>query len=362
MKKIGIDISQLNYEHYGIVNYILGFIDMFTEHQDRFIPIFFKNFRRKTGYKFVKIFYFPFKNFKFRKFWDNWIIGNIARFNKVDILITPYFATPPQKGFLKIPIIYDIGFLNVDKKEEYSKNYYTYSLNNSIKRADKIITLSDAVKSELTERFHFSPDNIYSVYPQIIDFQTTSTDKDFTLFLYVGTIEDRKNPIQAIEIFKKILKINTNAKFIFIGQIRDEYKKIFNKYLDELENSVRDRIEFLGTKKHDETLKMLNRAGYLLFPSKYEGFGIPVIEAFYSKTIPILNTTPIAKEVGGEGGLYFDCNKMEPEFDLELLFDRSFQVKMIQKGQEQLTKYKIKLEKQKEDLFDMLSSTGSKRS
>ncbi|MCD6579806.1 hypothetical protein J7L48_10060, partial [bacterium] len=140
--KIGVDISQLQYGSTGITNYLLELIQLLSKKNNH---IFFKNYRGLSKFSNVKSFPFPFTTFKRRRFWDNHIIGNLAKFYKVDILITSYFATPKQKHLIKIPVIYDLGIYGKDPKDSKSIDYFKNAIENSMKRSNAIITISDTI-------------------------------------------------------------------------------------------------------------------------------------------------------------------------------------------------------------------------
>lgn len=350
--RIGIDISQLQYGSSGITNSIKGLISVLANSSHK--VILFKNFRAKVDYDNAKTFYFPFRNWKLRTFWDNYIIGNLAKFYKIDILITPYFSTPRQKNIFKIPVIHDLGVFEKESKNSKAIDYFKSAIENSMERAHAIIAVSKTIKKEILSRFPHYKREIIVLYNIIKKQGKDDYAKDPNLFLYLGAIEKRKNPLLALKVFEKILDFNKDAHLIFAGIIRDEYKNEFYKKFNSLHSDIRKNITILGYIDNDKKNKLLKKAVYLLYLSSYEGFGIPIIEAFYSKTIPILNTTPIAKEVGGTGGIYLDFNKEKFNFDFNLLFNKNFQKEMIQKGQKALTHYKKRLKIQIDEFLKVL--------
>lgn len=160
----------------------------------------------------------------------------------------------------------------------------------SIRRARRIITVSDNTRHDVHQLFGTPYNRMKTVFHGVENMSDRVPDDRQVgdavraaaarapYFLFVGTIEPRKNLRRLIEAFALFLQANPAAphRLIIAGGKGWKYRRIFQAAR---RSDLRGRVEYAGYLNFDEKLFLLQRAHAFVFPSLYEGFGMPVLEA-----------------------------------------------------------------------------------
>ncbi len=159
----------------------------------------------------------------------------------------------------------------------------------SARRAARVLAISQRTKDDLVELYGLTPEKIV-VTPLAPDrgFVPGGTRADYLLF--VGAIEERKNPLLAADVARKL-----GRPLVVVGPARD------GRLLEELRKRGADVRGFLPK---DEVVRLYQEAAALLFPTQYEGFGLPVAEAMAAGTPVIATPDAAVREIGGEAVAY----------------------------------------------------------
>ncbi|SEW14485.1 Glycosyltransferase involved in cell wall bisynthesis [Chitinophaga sp. YR573] len=230
---------------------------------------------------------------------------------RCDIYFTPHFNTPwikPWRAGKMISTIHDVYHLaNPAQYNRFLLLYIRMLIWFTVRNTTKVFTVSHFSEREILRFFPHAKDKLVVSYLGVSgDFDEVSdADVDFKYLLYVGNVKPHKN-VQAI-LQAMPLIADKEIKLVIVGKKDGFYSQ--NTDMDPLVSELGDRVIFTGY-IDDITLKKYYRnASLFIFPSKYEGFGLPVLEAMKFK-IPILASDAAAiPEVGGEAIYYFDpCN------------------------------------------------------
>ena len=229
-----------------------------------------------------------------------------------------------------------------------------WSIRNSCRWALKIIAVSENTKKDLISLYGVPEEKIAVIYEGVSDpptggqfsifnFQSKSKIQISKLkpyFLFVGRIEARKNVarmVEAFDLFKK--KCGTNHKLVLAGKLGFGYEVIENCKLN-IEN-FSDVIE-LGYVSEEEKWELLRGAEGFLFPSLYEGFGLPVLEA-QAFGVPVLtSSTSSLPEVAGENGAIFVNPESVEDIALgieKLALDSTLRSAIIENGLQNVTRF-----------------------
>ena len=239
-----------------------------------------------------------------------------------------------------ITTVHDFSFIVYKEfhTPETVKYFDKYFFRN-IYKSDMIITGSEYTKQEILQRTEFTEDKIRVIYHGINHnlFRVyNNRELDFDLpdkfILSVGSIEPRKNLIGLLKAYISLdKKIKKEYKLILIGSKGWENREIITL----IENN-REEVKYLGFISDKELAKVYNRASCFAYPSFYEGFGLPVLEAMACGTPVVCSNASSLPEVGQDGVVYCNPNSIEEIRDRieSVLGDETLQKKMIKRGLE----------------------------
>ncbi|UWX61955.1 glycosyltransferase family 4 protein [Chryseobacterium oranimense] len=211
----------------------------------------------------------------------------------------------------KIVTIHDLIFMRYPQYYSFfDRKIHLWKFKKAAISADKIIAISEQTKRDIITYLKVPESKIEVIYQgchkafkeqQPDDFIQAVKEK-FSLpgryILNVGTIEARKN---LLNIVKGI--IDTEIPLVVVGRKANYYKKVeaFIK-----KNKMEKQVLFLEGVSMDELAVIYKLADVFVYPSFFEGFGIPVIEALFSKTATITSNTSCLPEAGGNDSVYID--------------------------------------------------------
>ena len=222
---------------------------------------------------------------------------------------TPSVVTVHDLIFLRFPEFYTA----VDRF------IYRYKFEYSCKRASRIIAVSQQTKKDIISYFDVPDDKIDVIYQScnsVFKIKTTDEDKDRVrkkyklpdeYLLQVGTVEERKNLMLTI---KSLRNIPHNIRLVVIGRLTD-YAKEVKEYI--FNHKLEKRVIFLRNVPVDDLPAIYQQAKIFIYPSEFEGFGIPIIEALYSGVPVIAATGSCLEEAGGPKSCY-----IHPKDDIQL--------------------------------------------
>lgn len=362
---IGIDVrSLLEKERSGVGEYVFQLLDaLFGIDKENQYFIFYNSFRKVAdsppkewrnlsnvhfcGFSWPnKILNFCFKFLRWPK------IDKLMR-QKIDIFFIPNLNfISLSRGVKKIITVHDLSFLRYPKFFSRKRRLWHWFVNprKSIRGADKVIAVSENTKRDVMKLCGVAPEKIEVIYSgvgggkDILDIE--ETNKKYSLpenfILSLGTLEPRKNIeglIRSFEIFKQSGKQQAaNCKLVIVGPKGWLYKKIL---ACAEKSSARDDIKFINYISPEEKLVFYKLAKLFVYPSFYEGFGFPPLEAAAAGTPVIISTASSLSEVMGGAALMVDpYNPAEiAKVMAECLADENLRRDLILKGKAQAAKF-----------------------
>ena len=271
-----------------------------------------------------------------------------SKLNYPDIIHGTHYLVYPFKKSLKILNIYDLAFLKYPKYVDDVVKEYTKIVKQCLTWTDLVITSSKSVKQDVTEYLGIDPNKIYvtplasrydSSYLNNIDlislassFSQYSFNNPYLLF--VSTIEPRKNInalITAFNLLKQKYKIPHDL--VLIGPKGWNYIPIFEAIaLSPYQQDIY-HLDYLS----DQLVAMFYaKADVFVYPSHYEGFGLPILEAMIFEAPVVTSNVSSMPEVAGDAALLVDPNDPEQlaEIILRVISDRNLRNDLIKKGRE----------------------------
>jgi len=269
----------------------------------------------------------------------------------VDIYFNPHFFTAPLSiGCKKIVTFHDLSFERYPHFFSWRKRAWQRFLMDArqeAQQADKIIAVSQSTKDDLVNLYGIEPKKIKVIYSgvgnqfkvqnarcKIIKNKYNLPDK---FILYFGTIEPRKNLIGLIKAFE-LLRRNHSIKLVVAGAKGWLYQDILKTAQ---ESKYSQDIIFTGFIEEADKPALYNLAKLFVYPSFFEGFGFPPLEAMACGLPTIVSHTSSLPEVVGQGTLMVDpYNIDELTWAMETaLTDNSLRKQLIQKGINQAKKF-----------------------
>ena len=230
-----------------------------------------------------------------------WELFDIARLVSPDIQIfhSPHFTLPISgiSKARKIITLLDLAFLRCPEFFDFkTRMFFHLTLHKSLKSADQIICISDSAFQDTLHYFPFTKGKIHRVYLGYKDYSLIRPDntilKDLNIssrfLLMIGTINPRKNIERAIEAFK-IVSRGLDIELVIVGTLKKEYNF----------QTTDPRIKFTNFISDEKLAALYQNAELLLFPSFYEGFGFPILEAMSVGLPVVTSNTSSMPEVSG---------------------------------------------------------------
>ncbi len=355
--KIGIDIRELEKNKLtGIGRFLVDFLSYCScsrhnEHDREFI--LFGNQHTDTansvleGYKRVVIYE------KCRLCWEQIQLRTALKKQKIDIFYSPYPKVPLYQKIKKISSFFDLTYLLVEpyKSRFKSRIYKKWLLDIYVKNSEKIVALSDKSKEDIMNLLKIEPDKISVIYPSVSEQFLPKSEKEIAVLrkkygienkylLYVGNSNPHKNLVRLIDAYN------------FLSEdIKEEYSLVlagvgsfFNSQpINFVSGHLPSTVYPLPFISDNDLPTLYSGAAVFIFPSLYEGFGLPPLEAMACGCPVVSSNTSSMPEILGDACLYFNpCDTKDISDKIEqLLKNENMKNELRQRGFERVKLYTV---------------------
>lgn len=316
--KIGIDASRFNLKSgTGVELYSVKIIQAFIDHfkHDTEHTLILYSPRKLMLYKTQRI---QHRVIPMKRLWTKVRLSMEMLFHKPDVLFVPSHVLPHFAPKKSVIMIHDVAFMH--QKKVYSKFQYWYlkkTTRYAVRKASDILVPSDATKRDL-KHFFKCPEKKIHVIPHGFDFKPKSLGVEFegevlnnmnlqrrdNYMLFVGRLEAKKNINRIIDAFMGFSEKFPTWKLVLAGMRGVGFNKILKKAI---KKDIFKNVIMPGYVTENEKHVLLKYCNAFIFPSLYEGFGFPILEAFaYKKPVITARSTSIP-EVAGEAVIYVDA-------------------------------------------------------
>lgn len=286
----------------------------------------------------------------FKVLWD-------AYKQHVDIFFAPTsFIIPAIHNPKKIKVLMTIhdlvAFLFPEKHNRKAVFIERLCLKHALKKVAKVVAVSENTKKDVEKMFNIDKDLVSVIPLSASDVFQPLPKEDLDLFktenritdkfiLGVGTLEPRKNFETLVKAFAKISRELLNYKLLIVGKKGWYFDTIFETVRSE---HVIEKVEFLGYIPERDLVKLYNLASVFVYPSLYEGFGIPPLDAMQSGCPVITSNVASLPEVVGDAAIMVDPNKISElaEAIKKVITNEELRKEMIHKGKLRVKKFSWK--------------------
>ena len=280
--------------------------------------------------------------------WENLLIPFLCWLRKPDLLHSPANTSPLLPVFAKrVVTIHDLIFMNEGKiigkptnwYQRLGRAYMALNVRMLIRFVDKVVTISDFSRNEIIEKFHLRNEKVTRVYEGAgTSFVIPRSEELKNNLIHFGSIDPRKNTQMVIKAF---LKSNLTCEGITLSVLG-----LSEKGASQIKSNLTDMLgvnfyPFLEKRKIEE---LLCRTLCLVYPSKYEGFGMPIVE-FQQAGIPVITSNGTScSEICGAGGILVDPLSIDEISNaiIKIYKERDFANKLIHSGYQNAERFSWK--------------------
>ena len=342
--RVGIDARLVYYHQAGIARYCLQLVRALAEidKEDQFV--IFQS--RRDRHQLVSQ-----HNFQTKALWtpshhplEQPLLSIELRFTPLDVLHSPDFIPPMRRRCRSIITIHDLAFLLYPQTLTKGSARYYGQIDEAVRHTDHIIAVSESTRRDIVRLLGVPESMITVVYeaPRRFFHRLPDVDlrprlqrrfglhRDFVLF--VGTIEPRKNVPTLLSAFQQLLDhYHPELDLVLAGApgwLTDEVRGLVGRM------GLEGHVFFLGRVSDEELVWLYNSARMFVWPSLYEGFGLPPLEAMACGTPVIVSNVSSLPEIVGDAGLLVDPTNVD-ELTVamwRLLSDEVLRQELIAKG------------------------------
>ncbi len=298
---------------------------------------------------------------------EQWQLPQLIKKHKIDLMHFPHFNVPV---FCPVPFIVTIHDLILTKFPTmrattlgpwlyFLKNIgYRFVINRAVHQAQQVIAVSNFTKEDIIKQFNIPAAKITMIYEGVADLRHAA-DQAFAsklevlavlsrhcilepYILYVGNAYPHKNLESLAKVFLDLKKKFVDLKLVLVG--KDDYFYIRLREFVKTLNADTSAIIFPGYVPDQDLETLFQHARAYIFPSKYEGFGLPPLEAM-SRGCPVVSSDATClPEILGRAAMYFDPSdetSMKEAIET-VLVDENLRQKLIQAGAERARLYSWK--------------------
>jgi glycosyltransferase involved in cell wall biosynthesis len=285
------------------------------------------------------------------KFWFDLRLPRLLKKIRADVFLSPDGFCSLGTRVPQCLVVHDLAFLYYPAAyRRLHAWYYKRYTPKFLKKAGSVATVSQFSKEDIIRRYHLPPGRVDVIYNGMrpgfrpLTYQAQDAVKarytgGKAYFLYLGSIHPRKNLVnllKAFSVFKK--RLQSEMKLVLAGRLawkNEEFLKLLKTY------KYKEDVVLTGYLEPEEVEGLTASAYAMVYPSLYEGFGLPVAEAMRCD-VPVLTSARSAmEEVAGDAGLYFDPADFSDIADKMMMIykDEGLRARLIENGRRRSLNY-----------------------
>lgn len=238
-----------------------------------------------------------------------------------------------RSGARSIVTIHDVAFRTFpDMYSAIDRRIYDMKWAHAVRQADRIIAISQCTKEDIVRFYGAEESRIEVVYQPVAPhfYTPVSPTPCDPYMLYVGTINSRKNLLGIVKAME-LMPQDMNLPLYIVGT-GGAYKRTVEEYI--AAHGMQERFRWLGSQTATQLQQLYTNAQLFIYPSFYEGFGLPIVEAMLSGCPVVTSHLSCLPEAAGPDSLLADPSSPEDIRDkmLMALQDTALRTRMIESG------------------------------
>lgn len=279
-----------------------------------------------------------------RLIWEQTVLPSLAQKTKIDLLHSLHYTKPLRLTCASVVTFHDMTYYLYPQLHTRTRRLvFPTAMRFSAKQADALITVSESTREDAIRLLEIDPERIFTtqlgVDPSFIELNDNDEElkviSKYSLpekfILYLGTIEPRKNLPVLIKSYKQLADDGTDYKLVLVGKYGWMYQEVLDLIAD---MDLQDMVCLTGYVSQEDLPVVYNLASLFVYPTIYEGFGLPALEAM-ACGVPVI-TTRVASlpEIVGDAGLLIPVNDTAALYKAmnQVLEDTALREKLIHDG------------------------------
>lgn len=293
--------------------------------------------------------------------WFEKSIPKILKENNIDLFISPDGFASLNTSIPQFIVIHDLGFEHYPKHTPFLvQKYYQHFIPKYCQKASKILVVSNFTKHDIIQQYNIEESKIEVVYNGFSNEQNTSaeinlkSDNSFEklelttqqYFIFIGAIHPRKNILNLLKAFELHKHSNSTFKLVLVGRNAWMNNEI-HLYLSNMK--YKTDVVWIEKITRKNLLFLLKNAYALCYPSLFEGFGIPLIEAMNLGVPVITSNVSALPEILGNAGILVSPTSTDEIANAmqQLVNDKKLRQTLIEKGHQQASRFSWDVSAQK---------------
>lgn len=305
--------SERSFRNTGVSRYIRQLVEGLSRIDSRnhycvFTSRGLDSFIPQPNFQFVSTDVDPYSPTR-RIVWEQVVLPGLLRRYRIDVLHSPMNVMPFLCSCASVVTVHDLSFLLHAATHASRRNLYLKGATAlSVRRSDALITFSESVRAEVVEHYRARPDKIRAIpLAPTPGPGTTGVLPRRPFFLCVGTLEPRKNLAAVFAAFARI-RDQVPHDLLVVGAKGWRFEGLFESVR---RLGIEERTVFTGYVDDATLTSLYAHAEALIYPSLYEGFGLPPLEAMAHRCPAIVSSTPSLVELTGDAALQVDPYDVE---------------------------------------------------
>lgn len=264
-----------------------------------------------------------------------------------DVYISPHYNIPlfPIRAKKRVTTIHDVCHLAYQDSLSWIKRCYAkIMIKSAATLSDHVITGSRFSRDEIIKHTKIDPSKISSIHYGVNQqlFSSISTQISHPLpenfFLFVSTLSPHKNVTRLLRAWHCVIQKYPDWQLVLAGKAvkNKDYLQVFDEY-----SNLREHVKFLGFVDDQQLLHIYQKAKAMIYPSLYEGFGLPPLEAMAAGCPTMVSTAASIPEICGDASLYFNPLNEEDiaQKMCSLIETPSLRHSLIDRGKERIDQF-----------------------